>query len=261
VKKVSPLPFDWKSNYYENQLFMTLETSLYDIHIKTNFHVNVSGNTTKKRPQMLEWKIPKISMSVLYEFMIMAAYIYRTMKAECAAVFAYNLQSNKYNVVYPEQEVSGASVKYDNDIQLDQNLTMVADIHSHHDMKISFSGTDDKSDNMLGQLPHISMVFKNVSSVNMLKLDQNVDCRLTIQGNSYPLQFSDCFVNDFMFCNKSFVEKTFYVPKPIHIQTPYSPVVNSQLPLFQKDDFFDLEDEINEAPHARQYPHYMQKYT
>lgn len=67
---------------------------------------------------------------------------------EACVQIAYDTQLDSWEVIVPEQTVTSVSVDYDPQeaitrTAIEENLIIVADIHSHHRMPAFYSGTDD----------------------------------------------------------------------------------------------------------------------
>lgn len=79
-------------------------------------------------------------------------------------------QEQKYFNHVPKQTVSGASVRYDRDVDLEQRCVLVLETHSHNTMSAFFSGTDnadEKADRFFGVVgelnkPSPAMLFSFV---------------------------------------------------------------------------------------------------
>lgn len=72
-------------------------------------------------------------------------------RLEACVQVAYDTLLKKWEVIVPEQRVTGVSVDYDPNeaitmTALNENLLLVADIHSHHVMPAFFSHTDDEDE-------------------------------------------------------------------------------------------------------------------
>lgn len=67
---------------------------------------------------------------------------------EACVQIAYDTRLDGWEVIVPEQKVTSVSVDYDPQEAVDrtaieENLIIVADIHSHHRMRAFYSATDD----------------------------------------------------------------------------------------------------------------------
>ena len=88
--------------------------------------------------------------------------IYRTMKTEVNVLLFYNVETDEWLVHCPDQVVSAASVRYDNDITI-EGWRKIGTIHSHCEMGTFHSGTDHEDEN---DLDGIHVVISKVTSDN-----------------------------------------------------------------------------------------------
>lgn len=197
------LPLTWQQVLYRNRMYMFLNSNdFYSINIPTNFYItnsNITSSIVDEEPPIIDWKIDMPSISLLHDFIKWSVIIYNRYHSEAAALLVYNNERNSWRIVYPNQVINGASVTIDMDNQsrlLLSEETVIVDLHSHHTMNIGFSSTDDHSDSILGAISHISIVLKNINSMDMLNYDRNFEVRLTVQGTSYPLKIEDVFTED-----------------------------------------------------------------
>lgn len=97
-------------------------------------------------------KIPATMFAKIYEFF---KAVYEEHKSEAVVLLFYNQKTQKYKVVAPSQEVSGAACDYNKGITI-KGLTMIGTIHSHGNMSAFHSGTDDKDEKVFDGL-HITI--------------------------------------------------------------------------------------------------------
>lgn len=174
-----------------NRVYLTGETNLMKLFIDTNVVTAPTSILEKIKPNTIDWKVPKPHINYVFEFIKRAAYIYNLHKAEMEIFMLWDFKNKKHNMFIPEQTVSGATVQFEWTIPKDHALMF--ELHSHHTMSISFSGTDTQTDSSLDILPHISAVLKNIDKVDMLNIDKNIDIRLSYLGNKIALKLSDLF--------------------------------------------------------------------
>lgn len=205
----------WKPEYHHGTMYMTLNNPIYNVNIPIDQFYISAQDTINEIPKILTWNIDRPDISLILEFINIATRVYKKMSSECLGLLVYGKIDNSFKIIFPNQTVNTTSVTYKpSEVVLDSNDIIIADIHSHHIMKISFSGTDDHDDGNISLVPHISIVVKKIDSVNFLSLNDNIDCRLTIQGTSYNLKLEDIFTDSDEEYYDSFIENhiTKYVP-------------------------------------------------
>jgi len=98
----------------------------------------------------MELSVPKIPLDLLNRTVGFFKKVNEKHSTEAHVQFIYDTEKKEYSIFVPEQDVSGASVKYENketnEILKDSNKILVMDIHSHNTMGAFFSSTDDKDE-------------------------------------------------------------------------------------------------------------------
>lgn len=88
--------------------------------------------------------IPKIPYHLLLQTItFFKAVMEKYNNSEAMVQFYYDKENSSYIMHCPEQEVSGASVKFKRNATMDDTYTLVMDIHSHNTMSAHFSSIDD----------------------------------------------------------------------------------------------------------------------
>jgi PRTRC genetic system protein A len=112
--------------------------------------------------EQMEFFLPKIPLDLLHKTVGFFKEVNKKHSTEAHVQFLYDTEKKEYSIFVPEQDVSSASVKYENDetdkILKDPNMVLVLDIHSHNTMGAFFSGTDDKDekrDQCYGVIGHV----------------------------------------------------------------------------------------------------------
>lgn len=258
ILKKKLIALSWKPEYYKGTLFMTLNNPIYNIAIPVNEFYISKPDTLPGYPNIITWNIPKPDIIIMYEFISIATKVYKRMSSECLGLIIYDNASNFFKIVYPDQVINGTSVSYKpDDVKLGANNIIIADIHSHHTMGISFSGVDDHDDSNMSIVPHISIVAKKIDSIDFTDLNKNIDCRLTIQGAKYNLKIEDVFDDSLekyytdeveKHFEKKCVELSYITPAstPIEFPIPRIPQMKSNYDLFtslkyEDDDEFEFD--------------------
>jgi PRTRC genetic system protein A len=112
--------------------------------------------------ESMEFYLPKIPLDLLNKTIGFFKEVNKKHSTEAHVQFIYDTEKKEYFIFVPEQNVSSATVKYENDetdkILKDPNKVLVLDIHSHNTMGAFFSGTDDKDekrDQCYGVIGHV----------------------------------------------------------------------------------------------------------
>lgn len=144
---------------------------------------------------LISWHYDKPSISFIYEAAKIAGQIYNELSAEVEVLVVYDSSIDDYKMIIPTQTVSGASCEFTYDELKLGVQELIVDIHSHHTMGCSYSGTDDNDDNdkIMSYHPHLSVVIKNIREFDFSNLEKNVDIRLTFRGYTQALKLSDVF--------------------------------------------------------------------
>lgn len=139
--------------------------------------------------------IPKIPINLLGTTVSFFRRIYKNHSSEVFLQFYYDKEKDDYILHCPKQEVSGASVRYENDPEYDSKI-LVLEIHSHGSMGAFFSSIDDadeKSDRFYGVIGNITNFFPDVLF------------RLVVGGREYNVDVEDLFdMDDELYHSESF---------------------------------------------------------
>ncbi len=128
--------------------------------------------------RMTEKKIPYgILMDVV-------AFFKRNPRKEAAVQIFFNMETEKYEIYYPEQQVTSASVVFTRSHDMENDKVLVMDIHSHGIMNAFFSSIDDNDE----KGTRLFMVFGNLD-----KKEITHKLRAGIAGNYKMLKLSDVF--------------------------------------------------------------------
>lgn len=88
--------------------------------------------------------IPKVPYPMLLQTItFFRAVMEKFNNTEAMVQFYYDRSTSSYIMHCPDQEVSGASIKFKRDQSMDDKYTLVMDIHSHNTMGAFFSNIDD----------------------------------------------------------------------------------------------------------------------
>ena len=94
-----------------NQLYFVEETSL----LKLNHHLIDTSEFPKQSVQIkpvVEFKIPKPPVSLLYDFFKLGAMVYNEHKSEVEAFIIWNTTTKKHYLKIPTQTVSSATCEF-----------------------------------------------------------------------------------------------------------------------------------------------------
>lgn len=128
--------------------------------------------------RMTERKIP---YGILTD---VVAFFKRNPRKEAAVQIFFNMETEKYEIYYPEQQVTSASVVFTRNHDMENDKVLVMDIHSHGTMNAFFSSIDDKDE----KGTRLFMVFGNLD-----KKEITHKLRAGIAGNYKMLKLSDVF--------------------------------------------------------------------
>ncbi len=128
--------------------------------------------------RMTERKIP---YGILLD---VVAFFKKNPLKEAAAQVFYDVNARKYEIYYPEQKVTFASVVFTRSHDMERDKVLVMDIHSHGTMKAFFSSVDDNDE----KGTRLFMVFGNLD-----KKEITYKLRAGIAGNYKMLKLSDVF--------------------------------------------------------------------
>lgn len=105
-------------------------------------------------------------------------------RKEAAVQIFYDVIERKYEIYYPEQKVTSASVVFTRSHDMENDKVLVMDIHSHGIMNAFFSSVDDHDE----KGTRLFMVFGNLD-----KKEITHKLRAGIAGNYKMLKLSDVF--------------------------------------------------------------------
>ncbi len=128
--------------------------------------------------RMTERKIP---YGILLD---VVAFFKKNPLKEAAAQVFYDVNARKYEIYYPEQKVTFASVVFTRSHDMERDKVLVMDIHSHGTMNAFFSSVDDNDE----KGTRLFMVFGNLD-----KKEITYKLRAGIAGNYKMLKLSDVF--------------------------------------------------------------------
>lgn len=177
----------------DNIPYLSVSSNVFNLKIPAKLNLSPLGKLDEKKLlDPVEWLVPKPSSHFLFAFLDMAAQVYNKHGAEMEAFILWDEVNQKHVLFIPEQTVSAASCNFDMN-QIPEKHVLLVDMHSHHTMSCSFSSIDDHSDSNLDLVPHISLVIKSIQKFNWNKLGENVDIRLSVWNNRYPLSVDNVF--------------------------------------------------------------------
>jgi len=94
-----------------------------------------------------ELAVPRVPVSLLGTAVAFFRKVYAMHHSEAFVQFFYDADTKEYLLHCPKQTVSGASVKFERDVEFETpSRILVMEIHSHGNMGAFFSGTDDKDE-------------------------------------------------------------------------------------------------------------------
>jgi len=144
--------------------YILQEDGLWEVrNVQAGWLVRQREKFTKKLPGFLEDKkteygVPrygKIPAQIYWEIESFFRSICNESGDEVYVQTFWDPEQNKYFNHVPKQTVSGASVRYDRDQELEARCPLVVETHSHNRMNAFFSGVDnndEKSDRFFGVL-------------------------------------------------------------------------------------------------------------
>lgn len=194
-------------------LYYCDETSLFKINIKLmDLKPFKDIKTITPDKPILEFKMPKPPVELLYDFFRKAADVYSIYKSEMEGLIVWNSESQTYYIKYPKQKATAATCNFEWTGAFTEHECLIVDCHSHHTMTIAFSGTDNNCDGPLGLLlPHVSLVVKGIDKFNWINPDENVSIRISYMGKTINIKIADVF--DVPIVTKeslTFIEPTIY---------------------------------------------------
>lgn len=108
--------------------------------------------------------------------------------SEAMVQFYYNVEDNQYILHCPEQEVSGASISFKRDEDMDKNHLLVLDVHSHNTMGAFFSAVDDADEKETRLFGVVGQLDKDQPAMKF---------RMGVGGIFRELNIFDIFENPF----------------------------------------------------------------
>lgn len=123
----------------------------------------------------------KIPYGILMD---VVAFFKRNPHKEAAVQVFYDVNMGKYELYYPEQKATSASVVFVRNHDMENDKVLVMDIHSHGTMNAFFSSTDNNDE----KGTRLFMVFGNLD-----KKEISHKLRAGIAGNYKMLELSDVF--------------------------------------------------------------------
>lgn len=129
--------------------------------------------------------VPKIPYTL---FNTMVEFFKRVMRekkgAEAMLQFFYNPAEQKYIAYCPQQTVSGASVRFERNEQMEMDNILVAEFHSHNSMNAFFSSVDDADEKR-------TMIFGVLGKLDKPVFQYKV--RMSVSGDYMPIELGDIF--------------------------------------------------------------------
>jgi len=153
-----------------NGIYNVLKNDFATIYDKLEIDYNNSNLNKIDGDTIFKLNLPKPSIKYFIQIVEMFKYIYDKIKSELTVNLYYHKPSKKFHLEIMEQDVSpGASnYKYNSSIENNMNYVRFLQIHSHHSMNASFSGTDNDDEKnaimcffgVIGKLNEHSDVFQ-----------------------------------------------------------------------------------------------------
>jgi len=153
------LVHDGKTNPPEEDIYYIVGKN--GIYMKKNLGVMESLIPVDKIPDLQDVpcsavihipKLPATLFAKVYEFF---KAVYDEHKSEAVILLFYNQDTQKFKVVVPSQQVSGAACDYNKGMII-KDMNMIGTIHSHASMSAFHSGTDDADEKVFDGL-HITI--------------------------------------------------------------------------------------------------------
>jgi PRTRC genetic system protein A len=136
IKAGDPVPEGAAIVLGRSGVYLKKSTSLFDGTVR------IEGvPQLREVEEEVKWKAPKIPYRLVMEALEFFRAVYAKHKAE--AIVLLSLQDGRWELLVPEQEVSGAHLDYRMDAEMARKRP-VGTIHSHCDMSGFFSETDRK---------------------------------------------------------------------------------------------------------------------
>lgn len=154
------------------------------IHKVKSFELNVENATSVCEDKFI-MSLPKIPAELFYSIIKFFKEVALTIKSEVYVSVFFNKLTQKYFLYVPQQEVSGASVTFNNNSKMlnNPNYVLVADFHSHCYFNAFVSNTDYADETasrlfgIIGNLDkdNFSYVFRAATNKYEIKVDLQ-DC-------------------------------------------------------------------------------------
>lgn len=154
------------------------------IHKVKSFDLNVENSTSVCEDKFI-MSLPKIPAELFYSIVKFFKEVALTIKSEVYVSVFFNKLTQKYFLYVPQQEVSGASVTFNNNSKMlnNPNYVLVADFHSHCYFNAFVSNTDYADETasrlfgIIGNLDkdNFSYVFRAATNKYEIKVDLQ-DC-------------------------------------------------------------------------------------
>ena len=159
------------------------------VEIREN-EIGIFSAVTKKVPGLdpvkegLHMKVPKIPLRILLQIVSFFKDVDIRHETEVMVQIFWDRKKKEYFCFCPRQEVSGTSVDFKRDKQMEKKYLLVADMHSHNDMEAFFSYTDDKDEKEI-------RLFGVVGNVNEALPD--IQFRASSGNSSIQVSLDDIF--------------------------------------------------------------------
>lgn len=165
-------PLDFPVYVYEDGLVLPKTGNYYlitgdgfwlhkDIGLVYGF-VKVDGiGFMKKMQARVGLRIPKIPVQIVWQALTFFRSIYNAHHSEAILMLVYHQEKGGFGLICPEQEVGHSRIKYNKDVKVSDDLSVVGTFHSHCDFGSFHSSVDCKDEKHFDGL-HIT--FGNVNS-------------------------------------------------------------------------------------------------
>jgi len=175
----------------------------------------------------IDLKIPKVPIEMFWEVVKLFQAVHQKYSTEAYVRIYYSRDRNEFYYYVPDQDISGALVKWKDDDDVMEKLSetdiLVLQIHSHHNMTGRFSTIDD-DDHVY--LHGIFMVIGNIFSAT-----PSTQLRFCFEKNRIDVEMSDIFqskedsIDLSVFGDwDSKMHKNVYVPKVYSYPEAYAPM-------------------------------------
>ena len=172
----------------ENAFFKKIRKVKSNITLDEQLSEIDEKNIINKENIVILRKLPKIP----YEYFLNVVTFFQEIVevnngTESFLQIFWNKTEKKYEVICPNQLVSGGTVNYtQHSYRTDNNMIWALDIHSHNTMSAFFSGTDNADEK--------TPVFYGVCG-KLYAIDENIEFkfRTVVNGVNYNLEIDDVF--------------------------------------------------------------------